>query len=132
MDKKRIAITFLIVFTNAIGATAILPMLPLYVERQFRATPVQAMLVIAAFYAAQFVAAPWLGKLSDRFGRRPILIISQTGTIVSYLLFIFAAPLGDPIGLILGMSSGLVVIYLCTFSRRFSPRSYRPSCNLSR
>src|SRR5215510_2395458 len=112
MDKKRIAITFLIVLTNAIGATAILPMLPVYVERQFRATPVQATLVIATFYAAQFVAAPWLGKLSDRFGRRPILIISQLGTIASYLLFIFAAPLGDRLGLNLGISGGLIVIYL--------------------
>jgi MFS transporter, DHA1 family, tetracycline resistance protein len=58
------------------------------------------------------VAAPWLGKLSDRFGRRPILIISQIGTIVSYLLFIFAAPLGDSLGLTLGMSGGLVMIYV--------------------
>lgn len=66
MDKKRITIAFLIVLTNTIGATAILPMLPLYVENQFRATPLQATLVIAAFYAAQIVAAPWLGKLSDR------------------------------------------------------------------
>lgn len=112
MDKKHITITFLIVLTNAIGATAILPMLPIYAEGQFQATPVQATLVIAAYYAAQFVAAPWLGKLSDRFGRRPILIISQIGTIVSYLLFIFAAPLGDYIGLTLGMSGGLVMIYL--------------------
>lgn len=112
MDKKRITITFLIVFTNAIGATAILPMLPLYVERQFLATPIQALLAIPAYYAAQIVAAPWLGKLSDRFGRRPILIISQVGTIVSYLLFIFAAPLGDSLELNLRISSGLIIIYL--------------------
>jgi DHA1 family tetracycline resistance protein-like MFS transporter len=112
MDKKRIAITFLIVLTNAIGATAILPMLPIYVEGKFRATPVQAMLVIAAFYAAQFVAAPWLGKLSDRYGRRRILIISQIGTIVSYLLFIFAAPVGEYLGTMFGLSGGLVMVYL--------------------
>src|SRR5690606_19496628 len=77
MDKKRIAVIFLIVLTNAMAATAILPMLPIYVEGQFQATPVQAMLVIAAYYASQFVAAPILGKLSDRLGRRPILIVSQ-------------------------------------------------------
>ena len=112
MDKQRIAITFLVVLTNAIGATAILPMLPIYAEGQFQATPVQATLVIAAYYAAQLVAAPWLGKLSDRFGRRPILIISQIGTIVSYLLFIFAAPLGEYLGVTLGLSGGLVMIYL--------------------
>ena len=112
MDKKRITITFLIVLTNAVGATAILPMLPIYAEEQFRATPVQAMFVIAAYYAAQFVAAPWLGKLSDRFGRRSILIISQIGTVLSYLLFIFALPLGDHVGIALGLSGGLIVIYV--------------------
>ncbi len=114
MDKKRIAIAFLIVLTNTIGATAILPMMPLYVEKQFQATPLQATFVIAIFYAAQFVAAPWLGKLSDRFGRRPVLIISQIGTIVSYLIFIFAAQLGmglERIGLLLGLGGGLMVIY---------------------
>ena len=114
MDKKRIAIAFLIVLTNTIGATAILPMMPLYVEQQFLAAPLQATLVIAVFYAAQFVAAPWLGKLSDRFGRRPILIVSQIGTLVSYLMFIFAAQLGrgvGQIGLILGIGGGLAVVY---------------------
>jgi MFS family permease len=95
MDKKRIAVIFLIVLTNAMAATAILPMLPIYVEGQFHATPVQAMLVIAAYYASQFVAAPILGKLSDRFGRRPILIASQIGTIGSYSLLInWANPSG--------------------------------------
>ena len=114
MDKKRIAIAFLIVLTNTIGATAILPMMPLYVEKQFRATPLQATLAIAIFYAAQFLAAPWLGKLSDRFGRRPVLIISQIGTIVSYLIFVSAAQLGlglERIGLLLGLGGGLTVIY---------------------
>lgn len=80
MNKERIATVFLIVLTNTIGATVLLPMMPLYVEKQFGATPLQATLVIAAFYAAQILAAPWLGKMSDRFGRRPILIISQIGT----------------------------------------------------
>ena len=112
MDKKRITIAFLIVLTNAVGATAILPMLPIYAEEQFRATPVQAMFVIAAYYAAQFVAAPWLGRLSDRFGRRSILIISQIGTVLSYLLFIFAAPLGDHVTVAFGLSGGLTMIYL--------------------
>ncbi len=115
MDKKRIGITFLIVLTNTMGATLILPMLPLYVEKQFGASPLQATLVIAAFYAAQFLVAPWLGKLSDRMGRRPILIVSQIGTIAAYGLIVFAAPLGlvlERAGLNLGMSGGLVVIYL--------------------
>src|SRR5512143_1942381 len=115
MDRKRISITFLIVLTNTIGATLILPMLPLYVEKQFGASPLQATLVIAAFYAAQLLAAPWLGKLSDRLGRRPILIASQIGTIAAYGMIVFAAPLGSVLeraGLNIGMSGGLLVIYL--------------------
>jgi MFS family permease len=112
MDKKRIAIAFLIVLTNAIGATAILPMLPIYAESQFQATPFQALLVIPIYYAAQFVAAPWLGRLSDHFGRRPILIISQIGTLASYLLFIFAVPVGNLIGFSFGLSNSLLIVYL--------------------
>ena len=115
MDKKRIAVVFLIVLSTVNGATAIVPMMPLFAQDQFGATPLQATLVIAAFYAAQFVAAPWLGKLSDRYGRRPILIVSQIGTIASYAMIAFAAQLGellDGAGLALGMSSGLLVLYL--------------------
>jgi len=115
MNKERITTVFLIVLTNTIGATVILPMMPLYVEKQFGASPLQATLVIAAFYAAQIWAAPWLGKLSDRFGRRPILIVSQIGTMLAYLMFFFAAQLGtglERFGLTLGLGGGLMIIYL--------------------
>lgn len=115
MNKERIATVFLIVLTNTIGATVILPMMPIYVENQFGASPLQATLVIAAFYVAQIWAAPWLGKLSDRFGRRPILIISQIGTILAYLMFLFTSQLGaglERIGLTLGLNGGLMIIYL--------------------
>jgi len=97
------------------GATAIVPLIPVYVLAQFHATPFQAGLLLAAYYAAQVLAAPWLGKLSDRFGRRPILLVSQAGTIVSYLLIVFAIPLGallDQAGLQLGVAGGLLVIFL--------------------
>ncbi len=115
MDKKRIATLFLIVLMDTAGATAIVPLIPVYVLAQFHATPFQAGLLLAAYYAAQVLAAPWLGKLSDRFGRRPILLLSQAGTIVSYLLIVFAIPLGallDYAGLPLGIAGGLVVIFL--------------------
>jgi len=115
MDKKRIAILFLIVLMDTAGATAIVPLIPVYVLAQFHATPFQAGLLLAAYYAAQMLAAPWLGKLSDRFGRRPILLLSQAGTIISYLLIVFALPLGallDQTGLPLGVAGGLIVIFL--------------------
>jgi MFS transporter, DHA1 family, tetracycline resistance protein len=115
MDKKRSATLFLIVLADMSGAAAIIPIIPVYVLAQFHATPFQATLVIATYYAAQVLAAPWLGHLSDHFGRRPILLLSQVGTIVSYLLIVFAAPLGvllDHVGLQPGIAAGLVVIYL--------------------
>jgi MFS transporter, DHA1 family, tetracycline resistance protein len=76
MDTKRMTILSLIVLADMSGATAIVPILPVVVLGQFHATPFQAALVIAAYYAAQVLAAPWLGSLSDRFGRRPILLLS--------------------------------------------------------
>src|SRR5258708_24191476 len=115
MDKKRIFTLCLIGLADVSGAMAIMPIIPVFVLGQFHATPFQAALVIAAYYVAQVLAAPWLGSLSDRFGRRRILLISQAGTIVSYLLLVFAVPLGallDHTGLRLGLASGLAVIYL--------------------
>lgn len=115
MDKKRIFTLCLIVLADMSGAMAIIPIIPVFVLGQFQSTPFQAALVIAAYYVAQVLAAPWLGNLSDRFGRRPILLISQAGTIISYLLLIFAVPLGallDHTGLRLGIAGGLAVIYL--------------------
>src|SRR5258708_24385281 len=115
MDKKRIFTLCLIGLADMSGAMAIMPIILVFVLGQFHATPFQAALVIAAYYVAQVLAAPWLGSLSDRFGRRRILLISQAGTIVSYLLLVFAVPLGallDHAGLRLGVASGLAVIYL--------------------
>jgi len=115
MDKKRIVTLFLIVLMDTAGAATIVPLIPVYVLAQFYATPFQAGQLLAAYYAAQMLSAPWLGKLSDSFGRRPILLLSQTGTIVSYLLIVLAVPLGallDRAGLRPGIAAGLLVIFL--------------------
>ncbi len=114
MDQKKLTTNFLIVLTNTIGATAILPLLPLFVVEQFQATPLQATLVVAAYYVAQIIAAPWLGNMSDRFGRRPILIISQMGTIASYLMLIFIPQLArmfDGFSAPIAIAGGLVIVY---------------------
>ncbi|HEX6541574.1 MAG TPA: MFS transporter [Ktedonobacterales bacterium] len=113
--KRRIATLFLIVFVDMVGGSAIIPILPVFVVGQFHASPFQAALVITAFYVAQVLAAPLLGNLSDRVGRRPVLLVSQAGTILSYLLIVLAGPLGallDQTGLRLGIAGGLVVIYV--------------------
>ena len=84
MKKEASIIPILaVVFTNILGAGMVIPILPLYAVDTFGATDFQAALLTTAFFAAQFVAAPVLGQLSDRFGRRPILMISQFGTFLA-------------------------------------------------
>lgn len=115
MDRKRIIPIFFIVFTNILGAGVILPILPLVAEDQFGATVFQATLLGAVYFAAQFLAAPWLGRLSDRIGRRPVLIVSQVGTVLSFILFSLAGPIGsmvDGAGVEMGISGGLFILYL--------------------
>ena len=115
MDFKRLTPALVIVFANLIGATIILPILPLFAVDQLGGTAFQAVLLDTAYYGAKFVAAPFLGRWSDRYGRRPILILSQSGTVFSFILFILALPLGrllDGAGLSLGLSGGLIMLYV--------------------
>lgn len=115
MNAKRIFPILLIIFTNMLGATLILPILPLYAEGTFNGSILQITLLASAFFGAQFLAAPWLGRLSDRYGRRPILIISQVGTVAAFILFIFAKELGsmvDGIGLALPMTGGMFMLFV--------------------
>jgi DHA1 family tetracycline resistance protein-like MFS transporter len=114
MNLKRIYPILLIIFINILGSGVIIPILPLYAEGQFQGTVLQITLLSTAYFGAQFIAAPWLGRLSDRYGRRPLLIISQAGTVVAFLIFIFAAPLGrgiDNLGLNLSITGGMLMLY---------------------
>ncbi len=72
--------------SNFIGATIVIPVLPLYTQRYFGASPQLVTLLYASFFIAQFVASPWIGRLSDRYGRLPVLIVSQIGTLASFLI----------------------------------------------
>ncbi|RMG93959.1 MAG: MFS transporter [Chloroflexi bacterium] len=114
MQFRRFLPIFIIVFTNILGAGVILPILPLIAEGEFGATAFQAILLGAVFFAAQFLAAPWLGRLSDHIGRRPVLIGSQIGTVLSFVMFAFAQRLGLALAEVVpavGASGGLIVLY---------------------
>jgi DHA1 family tetracycline resistance protein-like MFS transporter len=114
-DWRQLFPILLIIFTNILGSGVILPILPLYAEGRFGGTILQVTLLSTAYFAAQFVAAPVLGRLSDRHGRRPILMISQLGTVVAFILFIFAGPLGRVIeswGLNLPVTGGMIMLYV--------------------
>ena len=90
--SRPLLVIFLTVFVNLVGFGIIIPLLPFYAET-FGASPVAIGLLFAAFSLAQLFAAPALGALSDRFGRRPVLIFSLIGTVVSFIMLAVAQSL---------------------------------------
>jgi MFS family permease len=90
MRKPSLLIIFLTVFIDLIGFGIVLPLLPRYSER-FGAGGFTIGAIIASFSLMQFLFAPAWGRLSDRIGRRPVLLISNFGSAVSYGLFALAA-----------------------------------------
>ena len=84
-NRKVLFSIFLIVFIDLLGFSLILPLLPFYAET-FGASPVVIGLLVAVYAAMQFIGAPILGRLSDRFGRRPILLASIFGTFLGFVL----------------------------------------------
>jgi MFS family permease len=84
-ERSPLLPIFLIVLVDVLGLTLILPLLPFYAEH-FGATPAVVGLLVSAFAVCQLFAGPVLGKLSDRFGRKPLLVVSQAGTFAGFLL----------------------------------------------
>src|SRR5512136_1328381 len=91
MRSPRRALTtlFLIVFTDLVGFGIVIPLLPIYAEH-YRPAPWVFGLLMAAYSAMQFVFSPILGRLSDRVGRRPVLLVSLTGSVVGFVMFALA------------------------------------------
>jgi DHA1 family tetracycline resistance protein-like MFS transporter len=89
MDRRLVTI-LLIVLVQMLGAAMILPILPLYAQKEYNLSPQVITLLSTSFFAAQFLAGPYLGRLSDKFGRVPVLIISQIGTAISFVMLALA------------------------------------------
>lgn len=85
-------ILFLIVFIDLLGFGIIIPLLPFYGEH-FQASPFVVAMMMAIYSLGQFVAAPFWGRLSDTIGRRPVLIVSLFGAVISYIWLGFASTL---------------------------------------
>ena len=83
------ATLFLIVFTDLVGFGLIIPLLPFYGEH-FHASPADVGVLMAIYSLAQFIAAPFWGRLSDRVGRRPVLAASLLGATLSYVWLAFS------------------------------------------
>jgi MFS family permease len=92
MKKSPLLSIFLIVLVDVLGLTIILPLLPFYAE-SMGATPRIVGLLVSAYAICQLIAGPPLGHLSDRIGRRPVLLVSQIGTCIGFLILGFAQTL---------------------------------------
>ena len=91
--KPSLLIIFLTVFIDLIGFGIVLPLLPRYADK-FGASGFMIGLIIASFSVMQFFFGPVWGRLSDRIGRRPVLLMSTAGASLSYVMFALAAAPG--------------------------------------
>jgi MFS transporter, DHA1 family, tetracycline resistance protein len=78
-----------VVAVDVLGMTLILPLLPFYTER-LGASPTVVGALVSIYALCQLVAGPYLGRLSDRVGRRPVLLISQIGTLIGFIVLALA------------------------------------------
>ena len=92
MRRSPLFPIFLIVSVDVLGLTIILPLLPFYAEK-FGATPTVVGLLVSTYAFCQLIAGPILGRMSDRAGRRPLLLVSQIGTFIGFLILAYAGSL---------------------------------------
>src|SRR5437899_10278412 len=83
-QRAQMPILFLIVFVDLVGFGLIIPLLPFYAER-FGASPQEVTLLLAVFSLMSMIAAPLWGRISDRIGRRPVLMASMLAAALAYL-----------------------------------------------
>ncbi len=102
MRKPSVLVIFLTVFIDLVGFGIVVPLVPIYgqhlvpdvIKTQW-AQGLAIGVIIASFSAMQFIFSPIWGRLSDRYGRRPILLVSTAGAAISYVLFAVGAILSS-------------------------------------
>src|SRR6478735_10405901 len=107
MKKPSILIIFLTVFIDLIGFGLILPLLPLF-SKNFGASGFVIGAIMASYSLMQFIFAPIWGRLSDRIGRKPVLLGSTACACGSYVLFAIASGMADNKALWLILASRIV------------------------
>jgi DHA1 family tetracycline resistance protein-like MFS transporter len=94
MKRSPLIVIFTTVFIDLVGFGIVIPVLPFYAEgTTFNATPRTVGFLFASYSIMQLLAAPVLGRLSDKYGRRPVLLISIIGTGIGFLIIGFATTL---------------------------------------
>ena len=121
---KPLIIIFITVFIDLIGFGMVIPILPFFAETApFNATPFEIGLLLASYSVMQFIFSPILGRLSDKFGRRPVLFLSLLGSAVGYLVIGFGSALwivflGRIIGGITGGNISTAQAYIADVTTR--------------
>lgn len=91
-NNRALAIVYATMFLDVLGLGVLIPVLP-YFARQFDTNAMTVGLLSSAFSMAQFASSPFLGALSDRIGRRPVILFNILGSALAYYLFGFAGTL---------------------------------------
>ncbi|MCB0477184.1 MAG: MFS transporter [Crocinitomicaceae bacterium] len=86
---QKLVPAFLLTFVNVLGFSILMPILP-FVVKDYGAPEWFYGLLLTFYSAFQFFGAPFLGALSDHMGRKPVLLVSQAGTLLSWFVFVFA------------------------------------------
>ena len=107
MKKPSVLIIFLTVFIDLIGFGIVLPLLPIF-AKDFNASGLTIGMLMASYSAMQFLFAPIWGRLSDRIGRRPVLLVSTAGAAISYAIFAVGSGMPGPTGLAVLFASRIV------------------------
>ena len=121
---KPLIIIFITVFIDLIGFGMVIPILPFFAETApFNATPFEIGLLLASYSVMQFIFSPILGRLSDKYGRRPVLFLSLLGSAVGYLVIGFGSALwivflGRIIGGITGGNISTAQAYIADVTTR--------------
>jgi MFS family permease len=104
MRKPSVLVVFLTVFIDLIGFGIVLPLLPIY-SRNFGAKGLVIGAIMSSYSLMQFLFAPAWGRLSDRIGRRPVLLVSTAGAAISYALFAIGSGLAGQTALLVLVAS---------------------------
>ena len=92
MRKSSLFTVFMVVFIGLMGFSFLIPLLP-FLALQFGADELTLGLLLSSYALAQLIGAPILGRLSDQYGRRPVLLVSTFGTFISLVMVAFAGDL---------------------------------------
>jgi len=90
---KRMSVLMAVAFVDMIGLMLVLPLLPLY-AKNLQADPITIGFLTASFPVAQLMASPIWGRVSDRYGRRPALLVGMTASAIAYAVFGLPRPSG--------------------------------------